>query len=104
MGPEICHCSNYGLFYSAILKNRVLHVPHTLLISSLCRYDSYITSCQVLEGHSRGIQTLAWCGSDGGMLLTSSRDDHMICWNPNNTAVPGGEVRITFVIIISYLC
>ncbi|KAL5261717.1 hypothetical protein ACHWQZ_G007426 [Mnemiopsis leidyi] len=50
----------------------------------------------VLEGHGRGIQTLAWCGSDGGMLLTSSRDDHMICWNPNNTAVPGGEKLVEF--------
>ena len=48
---------------------------------------------QVFEGHGRGIQTLAWCGCDSSMLLSSSRDDHMICWNPNNTSVPGGEVR-----------
>ena len=75
-----------------------------LFLVSVYMIVTYITSCQVLEGHSRGIQTLAWCGSDGGMLLTSSRDDHMICWNPNNTAVPGGEVRISFVIIRSYLC
>ncbi|XP_063689338.1 protein transport protein Sec31A-like isoform X2 [Bolinopsis microptera] len=50
----------------------------------------------VFEGHGRGIQTLAWCGCDSSMLLSSSRDDHMICWNPNNTSVPGGEKLVEF--------
>ena len=62
-------------------------VTHHSIISS-----ELIVIYQVFEGHGRGIQTLAWCACDSGMLLTSSRDDHMICWNPNNTAVPGGEV------------
>eukprot|EP00116_Pleurobrachia_bachei_P003057 sb/3463319/ len=49
----------------------------------------------IMEGHQRGIQTLAWCESDSGLLLTSARDDTMICWNPNNN-VHGGERLVEF--------
>lgn len=33
------------------------------------------------KGHSRGINAMDWCDSDPELILTSSRDNKIVCWN-----------------------
>ncbi len=47
---------------------------------------------RVLEAHSRGVLSVAWCQQDSDLLLSAAKDNQVLCWNPN-TDQPGGEVR-----------
>ena len=46
---------------------------------------------RILEGHQRGILTFAWCSADSNLLVSSSKDNRILCWNPNN-ATQNGEI------------
>ncbi|XP_019620179.1 PREDICTED: protein transport protein Sec31A-like [Branchiostoma belcheri] len=46
---------------------------------------------KVLENHTRGILSVAWCPQDPDLLLSCAKDNRILCWNPNSS-VPGGEV------------
>eukprot|EP00762_Andalucia_godoyi_P003033 ANDGO_04180.mRNA.1 Protein transport protein SEC31 homolog B len=43
-----------------------------------------VAPIRVLEGHSAGILSLAWCPDDAGLLLSCGRDNRVICWNPED--------------------
>ncbi|XP_065841042.1 protein transport protein Sec31A-like [Oscarella lobularis] len=45
---------------------------------------------KVLE-HQRGILSMAWCPHDADLLITCSKDNRVVCWNPNSSA-QGGEI------------
>ncbi len=32
-------------------------------------------------GHTAGITNLAWCTQDAGLMLASSKDGKVVCWN-----------------------
>ncbi len=49
---------------------------------------------RTLERHKRGILSLAWCPQDSDLLLSASKDNCVLCWNPNSD-VPGGEVGVS---------
>ncbi|KFO91075.1 Protein transport protein Sec31B [Buceros rhinoceros silvestris] len=36
-----------------------------------------------LEGHTRGILSVSWCQADPELLLSSAKDNRILCWNPN---------------------
>jgi protein transport protein SEC31 len=46
-----------------------------------------------LEGHQRGILAFNWSTLDANLLVSSAKDNRLICWNPNNPTL-NGEVRI----------
>lgn len=46
---------------------------------------------KVLEGHQRGILSIAWCPQDPDLLMSCAKDNRILCWNPN-TQVAGGEI------------
>lgn len=46
---------------------------------------------KVLEGHQRGILSIAWCPQDPDLLMSCAKDNRILCWNPN-TQEPGGEI------------
>ena len=46
---------------------------------------------RVLEHHTRGVLSVAWCQQDSDLLLSAAKDNQVLCWNPN-TDQPGGEV------------
>ncbi|XP_074855888.1 protein transport protein Sec31B isoform X2 [Carettochelys insculpta] len=35
-----------------------------------------------LEGHSRGVLSISWCQADPELLLSSAKDNRILCWNP----------------------
>ncbi|XP_009870165.1 PREDICTED: protein transport protein Sec31B isoform X2 [Apaloderma vittatum] len=35
-----------------------------------------------LEGHTRGILSVSWCQADPELLLSSAKDNRILCWNP----------------------
>ncbi|KRT79704.1 WD40 domain-containing protein, partial [Oryctes borbonicus] len=43
------------------------------------------------ENHQRGILSIAWCFADADLLVSTGKDNRILCWNPNST-LPGGEV------------
>jgi len=38
---------------------------------------------KTLEGHTKGILSLAWCKDDSDLLLSCGKDNRIIVWNPN---------------------
>ena len=44
-----------------------------------------------LEGHQKGVLSLAWCPQDADLLLSAAKDNQVLCWNPN-VDIPGGQV------------
>ncbi|XP_044737857.1 protein transport protein Sec31A isoform X3 [Chrysoperla carnea] len=46
---------------------------------------------KVLENHTRGVLSMAWCQQDPDLLISCGKDNRILCWNPNSN-VPGGEV------------
>ncbi|KAK7113259.1 protein transport protein Sec31A-like isoform X2 [Littorina saxatilis] len=52
----------------------------------------YATSpLKVLENHTRGILSVAWCQRDPDLLMSCGKDNRILCWNPNSNT-QGGEV------------
>ncbi|XP_067943023.1 protein transport protein Sec31A-like [Watersipora subatra] len=46
---------------------------------------------KVLEKHSRGLLSMAWSRSDPDLLISSGKDNRLLCWNANADVI-GGEV------------
>ena len=44
---------------------------------------------KTLEGHHKGILSLAWCQADPDMLMSCGKDNRLLVWNPNSTT---GEI------------
>ncbi|XP_048419476.1 protein transport protein Sec31A [Stegostoma tigrinum] len=42
---------------------------------------------KVLENHTRGILSISWCQADPELLLSSAKDNRILCWNPNTGEV-----------------
>ncbi|XP_028990419.1 protein transport protein Sec31A isoform X1 [Betta splendens] len=42
---------------------------------------------KVLENHTRGILSISWSQSDSELLLSSAKDNRILCWNPNTAEV-----------------
>ncbi|XP_062926773.1 protein transport protein Sec31A isoform X1 [Mobula hypostoma] len=42
---------------------------------------------KVLENHTRGILSISWCQADAELLLSSAKDNRILCWNPNSGEV-----------------
>ncbi|XP_048801302.1 protein transport protein Sec31B isoform X2 [Lagopus muta] len=40
-----------------------------------------------LEGHTRGILSVSWCQADPELLLSSAKDNRILCWNPGTGEV-----------------
>ncbi|XP_042718636.1 protein transport protein Sec31B isoform X1 [Lagopus leucura] len=40
-----------------------------------------------LEGHTRGILSVSWCQADPELLLSSAKDNRILCWNPSTGEV-----------------
>ncbi|XP_012288447.1 protein transport protein Sec31A isoform X2 [Orussus abietinus] len=46
---------------------------------------------KTLRSHQRGVLSIAWNINDSDLLLSSAKDNRILCWNPNSDA-PDGEV------------
>ncbi|XP_011256844.1 protein transport protein Sec31A isoform X2 [Camponotus floridanus] len=46
---------------------------------------------KTLQGHQRGILSIAWNPHDSDLLLSCAKDNKILCWNPNSNA-PNGEI------------
>ncbi|XP_031668847.1 protein transport protein Sec31A-like isoform X1 [Oncorhynchus kisutch] len=42
---------------------------------------------KVLENHTRGLLSIAWSQADPELLLSSAKDNRILCWNPNTGEV-----------------
>lgn len=46
---------------------------------------------KTFKGHTRGVLSLAWCNQDPDLLISSGKDNKILCWNPNSNN-PDGEI------------
>lgn len=44
---------------------------------------------KTLEGHTKGVLSLAWCKDDSDLLMSCGKDNRILVWNPNS---PQGEI------------
>ena len=58
---------------------------------------------RVLEAHTRGVLSVAWCQQDSDLLLSAAKDNQVLCWNPNADK-PGGEVSYSISIRVCMEC
>ncbi|CAF1254039.1 unnamed protein product, partial [Didymodactylos carnosus] len=56
---------------------------------------------KLLSGHSRGVLDLQWCPNDGNLLMSSGKDNKILCWNPNDLGVMS---EIVYEIPCSHWC
>lgn len=66
------------------------HTPHLQV------WDLRFATAPVrqLEGHQRGVLAFDWFVNDANLLVSSAKDNRIICWNPNNPTV-NGEVCLS---------
>nr|CAD7574751.1 unnamed protein product [Timema californicum] len=41
---------------------------------------------KTLEGHKRGVLSVAWCGQDPDLLVSCGKENRILVWNPNSDA------------------
>ncbi|CAG2066739.1 unnamed protein product [Timema podura] len=41
---------------------------------------------KTLEGHKRGVLSVAWCGQDPDLLVSCGKENRILVWNPNSNA------------------
>ncbi|KAL5498571.1 SEC31 [Sanghuangporus vaninii] len=44
---------------------------------------------KILTGHEKGILSLSWCRQDADLLLSSGKDNRVLCWNPQSAEIVG---------------
>ncbi|XP_024873315.1 protein transport protein Sec31A isoform X1 [Temnothorax curvispinosus] len=44
---------------------------------------------KTLQGHQRGVLSIAWNPQDADLLLSCAKDNRILCWNPNSNALNG---------------
>ncbi|XP_066903921.1 protein transport protein Sec31A isoform X2 [Halyomorpha halys] len=44
---------------------------------------------KTFKGHTRGVLSLAWCNQDPDLLISSGKDNKILCWNPNSNNAEG---------------
>lgn len=42
---------------------------------------------KTLQGHQRGVLSIAWNPQDADLLLSCAKDNRILCWNPNSNAL-----------------
>ncbi|KAL1115908.1 hypothetical protein AAG570_006197 [Ranatra chinensis] len=42
-----------------------------------------------LQGHTRGVLSLAWCSHDSDLMISCAKDNKILCWNPNSNDANG---------------
>jgi WD40 repeat protein len=77
-----------------------------LIVESLtypwCRLAS--SPLKTLEGHQKGVLSVAWCKNDSDLLLSCGKDNRILVWNPNSPQVSTLELnRIEYHLFILQL-
>jgi len=49
----------------------------------------------------RGILSMSWCPSDPDLLLSSGKDNRILCWNPNSEFKMGEVSLVVFDLLRS---
>ncbi|GAB1525797.1 protein transport protein S31 [Rhizoctonia solani] len=44
---------------------------------------------RILQGHERGVLSIAWCSQDPELLLSCGKDNRSLVWNPNSGEIVG---------------
>lgn len=52
---------------------------------------------------SRGILSISWSQADSELLLSSAKDNRILCWNPNTGEVYHVKCGFLIVLVVSFL-
>lgn len=78
----------HRLKFSRTTQGEVLRV-RVLLVSvfSVSHLVKYTVMSPLLVFSSRGILSISWSQADSELLLSSAKDNRILCWNPNTGEV-----------------
>ncbi|XP_035389249.1 protein transport protein Sec31A isoform X2 [Electrophorus electricus] len=77
------HCS--GMLWHPEVATQVVLASEDDRMPVIQMWDlRFATSpLRVLESHTRGILSVSWSQADPDLLLSSAKDNRILCWNPN---------------------
>lgn len=89
-------------FLALYIINYFVYVPSRLCLYYILEEDQAPTiqlwdlrfatqALNTFEYHQRGILSMSWSTADPDLLISSGKDNRILCWNPNANK-PGGEV------------
>ncbi|XP_016377089.1 protein transport protein Sec31A [Sinocyclocheilus rhinocerous] len=81
------HCS--GMLWHPDVATQLLLASEDDRLPVIQMWDlRFATSpLKVLESHTRGILSISWSQADPELLLSSGKDNRILCWNPNTGEV-----------------
>ncbi|XP_016144443.1 protein transport protein Sec31A-like [Sinocyclocheilus grahami] len=81
------HCS--GMLWHPDVATQLLLASEDDRLPVMQMWDlRFATSpLKVLESHTRGILSISWSQADPELLLSSGKDNRILCWNPNTGEV-----------------
>ncbi|XP_016341080.1 protein transport protein Sec31A-like [Sinocyclocheilus anshuiensis] len=81
------HCS--GMLWHPEVATQLLLASEDDRLPVMQMWDlRFATSpLKVLESHTRGILSISWSQADPELLLSSGKDNRILCWNPNTGEV-----------------
>ncbi|KAM7370685.1 hypothetical protein PAMP_010212 [Pampus punctatissimus] len=81
------HCS--GMLWHPDVATQLVLASEDDRLPVLQMWDlRFATSpLKVLENHTRGILSISWSQADSELLLSSAKDNRILCWNPNTGEV-----------------
>uniref|UniRef100_A0A8C1U9P1 Protein transport protein Sec31A n=1 Tax=Cyprinus carpio TaxID=7962 RepID=A0A8C1U9P1_CYPCA len=81
------HCS--GMLWHPEVATQLLLASEDDRLPVIQMWDlRFATSpLKVLESHTRGVLSISWSQADPELLLSSGKDNRILCWNPNTGEV-----------------
>ncbi|KAG9345956.1 hypothetical protein JZ751_007771 [Albula glossodonta] len=81
------HCS--GMLWNPEVATQLVLASEDDRLPVIQMWDlRFATSpLKVLENHTRGILSISWSQADPDLLLSSAKDNRILCWNPNTGEV-----------------
>lgn len=98
VGPPFCHIASESVWepYKVIFFFKQWQLPS--LFTEFCQTNQVFLSAYVTR---RGILSISWSQADSELLLSSAKDNRILCWNPNTGEVK--SVKCSFLIIYDTL-
>lgn len=86
-------CPLSGVSWNPDLPNQLITASEDNASPNLYLWDLRNAHApeKILQGHAKGVLSVAWCPKDSELLMSSGKDNRAIFWNPK-TAVMVGEL------------
>lgn len=98
-----CRSSRCGTSVLPLHPLKSLRTTHGQGLNGLCSFQIVLSCCRIyltyflLAFSCRGILSISWSQADSELLLSSAKDNRILCWNPNT-----GDVWDNQLLLLCY--